>query len=37
VRRADGGELRLASNLAPEEAAAVVLALLYRRRWQNLP
>jgi hypothetical protein len=34
IRRADGGELRLATNLAPQAATADVLALLYRRRWQ---
>ena len=34
VRRADGGELRLASNLGSEESTAEELGLLYRRRWQ---
>ena len=32
--RTQKGELRLATNLPPQEAAADVLALLYRRRWQ---
>ena len=34
IRREDGGELILATNLAPETLSAELVSMLYRKRWK---